>query len=259
MTEISVVLAICLHDAEATLLHESSAHRDAVLSLDLCEAATSSDTVHPEDASLSKANGHVRWILSVGTDRVVKAWSVDLQRLGQLTSVRFINSERHALAIHTSFLVKLDANAPRVVQLLHGPVIHMLLQEVPRVWTPLGNRWSERRRSVLRAAGLNLAVLRQRLRCNIIQRQDNHSNQSEAVDENVMLPSSPDTGSTAKYQKQTRQTVCCIYSRQPTAPPIHYVATKSSPILVACSDEIQTHRGAYHSGPVGSLPLEDMA
>ncbi|CDJ63185.1 hypothetical protein ENH_00036840 [Eimeria necatrix] len=91
---------------EATLLHESSAHRDAVLSLDLCEAATSSDAVHPEDASLSKANGYVRWILSVGTDRVVKAWSVDLQRLGQLTSVRFINSERHALAIHTSFLIK---------------------------------------------------------------------------------------------------------------------------------------------------------
>ncbi|CDJ38223.1 hypothetical protein, conserved [Eimeria tenella] len=89
---------------EATLLHESSAHRDAVLSLDLCEAAT--DAAHPDDASLPKANGHVRWILSVGTDRVVKAWSVDLQRLGQLTSVRFINSQRHALAVHSSYLSK---------------------------------------------------------------------------------------------------------------------------------------------------------
>lgn len=68
-------------------MHESSAHDGAVLALDLCEAGTDPHALPIEDAATCKGGEHLRWILSVGADRVVKAWSLDLRRLGQLTSV----------------------------------------------------------------------------------------------------------------------------------------------------------------------------
>ena len=83
--------------AEVTLLHESSGHDDAVLSLDLCEAGTTPEAVATEDKS-GRAEYHRRWILSVGADRVVKAWSLDLKRLGQLTSVSYGEQQANSLS-----------------------------------------------------------------------------------------------------------------------------------------------------------------
>ncbi|CDJ61601.1 hypothetical protein, conserved, partial [Eimeria maxima] len=82
---------------EVTLLHESSGHDDAVLSLDLCEAGTTPEAVATEDKS-GRAEYHRRWILSVGADRVVKAWSLDLKRLGQLTSVSYGEQQANSLS-----------------------------------------------------------------------------------------------------------------------------------------------------------------
>lgn len=127
---------------EVTLLHESSGHDDAVLSLDLCEAGTTPEAVATEDKS-GRAEYHRRWILSVGADRVVKAWSLDLKRLGQLTS------------------------------------------DATRCWTPLGSSSIERRRSFLRAAGLNLTALRQRLAEKLPRKENDSSSDATDIDENI--------------------------------------------------------------------------
>ncbi|CDJ28767.1 uncharacterized protein EMH_0017350 [Eimeria mitis] len=125
---------------EVTLVRESSGHDDAVLALDLCEAGVSANATPAEDGSTSEAEGHLRWILTVGADRVVKAWSLDLRRLGQLTS------------------------------------------DAAGFWTPLGNKSMERRRSFLRAAGLNLTALRQRMAEKFPKKQDEFESDSPDVD-----------------------------------------------------------------------------
>lgn len=97
------------------MLHETPGHEDAVLALDLCEAggtlnesspmSPTTGVSSPGESSLeaSPANGPSahetlkpqapqkpqRWLLSVGADRVVKLWTLDLKKLGQLTSVGF--------------------------------------------------------------------------------------------------------------------------------------------------------------------------
>ncbi|XP_026193540.1 uncharacterized protein LOC34621699 [Cyclospora cayetanensis] len=72
---------------EAALLCESTGHDGAVMGLDLCDAEAILDLAYKEDGSGSAANVYPRWVLSVGADRVVKAWTLDLKPLGQLNQV----------------------------------------------------------------------------------------------------------------------------------------------------------------------------
>ncbi|CDI75386.1 hypothetical protein, conserved [Eimeria praecox] len=132
---------------EVTLLHECCGHEDAVLALDLCEAGTSLGALPTERGVPSKQDGHLQWILSVGADRVVKAWSLDLKRLGQLTTC----------------------------------------QDGTRAWTPLGSKNMERRRSLLRAAGLNLTALRQRLAEKLPRKEDESRTDGVEEDENMAV------------------------------------------------------------------------
>ncbi|KAL8273740.1 hypothetical protein Esti_002340 [Eimeria stiedai] len=109
-------------NAEIRLLHESLGHDGAVRAIDLCDDSTEDPDIRSrQESEVSGCGYHQHWLLSLGFDRVVKVWSLDLQQLGQLTS------------------------------------------EVPRTWARLGATTTKRQRIVMRAAGLDLQTIRDRL------------------------------------------------------------------------------------------------
>lgn len=77
---------------EVTLLHERLGHDDAVLAIELCDDGISTKSRGSEGADNCDDKLTQRWLLSVGADRIVKVWSLDLRRLGQLTSVRRLST-----------------------------------------------------------------------------------------------------------------------------------------------------------------------
>ncbi|KAL8449728.1 hypothetical protein Emed_002983 [Eimeria media] len=82
---------------EIRLLHENLGHDGAIMAIDLCDdSGESPDNASRRESEALGCGYHQHWLLSVGSDRVVKVWSLDLQQLGQLTSDNETPEDSHA-------------------------------------------------------------------------------------------------------------------------------------------------------------------